>query len=149
MASSYQGPAAKVGMTSGGSAGTDSSLISGLDEVEVCFQVKELFTRSKERLTRRHERWRRNYRLIHNRSWAQGRGSVMPSPTASEAFPILSSLVGWMTDQRTQFETVAAVDPGSDYADFMQGLANELGKCLEREIGKKSSSKHRPTSNSL
>jgi len=109
---------------------TTSSLTSD-SELDLAFQVIDMYQKAKQALGRRHELWRKSYRLVHNRMWSPTRDPSMPSPSASEIYPILASLVGWETDQQTRFEPVPSVDPHSPNAEFMQGLAKDLEKCLE------------------
>lgn len=110
-------------------AGTSTTPTS--DEMHNASEVQDLFTRARTQLRRRHELWKKSYRLVHNRVWSSVRDPGMPSPSASEVFPILAALVGWMSDQRTQFECVPSVDPHSQYANFMQGLAKDLEVVLQ------------------
>lgn len=100
-------------------------------DVPVADQVMELYTRAKDRMGRRHELWRKAYRLVHNRAWSPNRDPQFPSPTASEIFPILAALVGWMTDQKTTWDITPSVDPHSQYAEFMQGLAKDLETVMD------------------
>ncbi len=102
-----------------------------LSETERADKVMELFSQSKAKLGRRHDLWRRAYRIVHNRTWAANRDVDTPSVSASEIFPIIASLVGWMTDQRIVFDATASADPHSQYAEFMQGLARDLSLVLE------------------
>lgn len=69
------------------------------------------------------DNWTRNYRLVHNRSLS-GRPSSpdwRPTPRDSEIYPILASLVGWMTDQENRTEYAPVMEPGSSlYGDLAQ-----------------------------
>lgn len=70
--------------------------------------------------------WLRNYRLVNNRTGALGAASWMPQPRDSEIYPILSALVGWMTDQTTTIEFVPSEDPDNDYYNYISSLASDL-----------------------
>ena len=97
----------------------------------VAGRINGLFGHAKREMARRHDRWRKAYRLVHNRGWSNTRDAWMPSPTASEIYPIVSALVGWMTDQRVRFQVVPSADPHSQYANFQQELAADLETVLD------------------
>ena len=102
----------------------------GEDHV-VAGRINGLFDLARKEMNRRHDRWRKAYRLVHNRGWSATRDAWMPSPTASEIYPIISALVGWMTDQRIRFQCVASSDPHSQYSNFQQKLAQDLETVLD------------------
>ena len=119
-------PSSALAKAKAGTSTTPSS-----EEMHNAGEVQDLFKRSRQALRRRHELWKKAYRMVHNRTWSVARDPSMPSPSASEVFPILAALVGWMSDQRTQFEVVPSTDPHSQYANFMQGLAKDLEVVLQ------------------
>ena len=98
---------------------------------EVAGKINGLFNLANKEMARRHNRWRKAYKLLHNRGWASTRDAWMPSPTASEIYPIIAALVGWMTDQRVRFQCVPSADPHSQYANFQQKLAVDLETVLD------------------
>ena len=102
----------------------------GEDHV-VAGRINGLFDLARKAMNRRPDRWRKAYRLVHNRGWSATRDAWMPSPTASEIYPIISALVGWMTDQRIRFQCVASSDPHSQYSNFQQKLAQDLETVLD------------------
>ena len=102
----------------------------GEDHV-VAGRINGLFDVARKEMNRRHDWWRKAYRLVHNRGWSATRDAWMPSPTASEIYPIISALVGWMTDQRIRFQCVASSDPHSQYSNFQQKLAQDLETVLD------------------
>lgn len=101
------------------------------EDHEVAGRISGLFDIARKEMNGRHNRWRKAYRLLHNRGWSGSRDAWMPSPTASEIYPIVSALVGWMTDQRVRFQCVASADPHSQYANFQQKLAADLETVLD------------------
>ncbi len=101
------------------------------EESVVAGRIQGLFNTAKGEMNRRHDRWRKAYRLVHNRGWSNQRDNWMPSPTASEIYPIVSALVGWMTDQRVRFQCVPSADPHSQYANFQQELSSDLETVLD------------------
>ena len=102
----------------------------GEDHV-VAGRINGLFDLARKEMNRRHDRWGKAYRLVHNRGWSATRDAWMPSPTAAEIYPIISALVGWMTDQRIRFQCVASSDPHSQYSNFQQKLAQDLETVLD------------------
>ena len=102
----------------------------GEDHV-VAGRINGLFDLARKEMNRRHDRWRKAYRLVHNRGWSATRDAWMPSPTASEIYPLISALVGWMPDQRIRFQCVASSDPHSQYSNFQQKLAQDLETVLD------------------
>lgn len=108
----------------------DSIVDVAKDDMDVAWRVQDLYQRSKRHMDRRHEMWKKAFRLVHNRNWNTNREPGMPSPTASEVYPILAALVGWMTDQRTSFEIVPSADPHSRYAEFLSEMARDLETCM-------------------
>lgn len=101
------------------------------EEHVVAGRINGLYGNANREMARRHDRWRKAYRLVHNRGWSNTRDAWMPSPTASEIYPIVSALVGWMTDQRVRFQAVPSADPHSQYANFQQKLAQDLETVLD------------------
>lgn len=99
--------------------------------VETVTQVELLYAKAKKAQEVRHDMWKRAYRLVHNRAWSRRRDPAMADTSASEIFPILAALVGWMTDQRVRFQITPAADPHSMYAEFMSRLAQDLENCMD------------------
>jgi hypothetical protein len=75
--------------------------------------------------------WRRNYLLLQNRHWAEFRSTWMPSPADSEIYPILSSLIGWLTDQSVMFTIQAAATPGTPWAQMLEEMSDDLEIILQ------------------
>lgn len=69
--------------------------------------------------------------MLRNRYWAEGRPNWMPSPQIPEIFPIVASMVGWMTDQRFRHEITPAALPFSPFAQFMSGLGADLETVMD------------------
>lgn len=75
--------------------------------------------------------WRRNYLLTTNRQYSLDTQSPWsPNVTDSEIWPILSSRIGWMTDQKVNPEVAPAALPGDPYAQHLQTLADHLEQLL-------------------
>lgn len=95
-------------------------------------RLNTLFTSARDRKRKMLSIWRRNFLLVHNRMWTDSRtNGWMPSPTDSEMYPILSSVVAWLTDQEVSFSASAAADPHSPTANWWGGVANDLQTVME------------------
>jgi hypothetical protein len=101
-------------------------VIETVEDLELIGKVRTLYDRARARRRARVETWQRNWRLLNNRSWGALREAWMPSPQASEIYPIVAALVGWMTDQRPTFRVAAVADPHSALANVYQQLARDL-----------------------
>lgn len=100
----------------------DEELVS---QLLILFQQARSFRRSYVSV------WNRCYRIMRNRTWLAGRPSWMPSPEVPEIFPIVTSIVGWMTDQRPTFDAIPWVPPNSPTFEFYSKLANDLKTSLQ------------------
>lgn len=92
--------------------------------------VNELFTEAKREKRKRIGSWNRFYKLTRNRSWSQFRESWLPSPSSSEIFPSLATLVAWMLDQRPR----GFVSPSPDIMEFSRPPAAELVEQLTEDM---------------
>jgi hypothetical protein len=71
--------------------------------------------------------WKRNYALVSNQAAAMALQSPWsPNVTDSEIFPIMSSRIAWMTDQKISPEVAPAALIGDPYADHLQKLAEHM-----------------------
>lgn len=107
------------------------SLVMVRDEVETVSRLTQLFNIARQAKSERYETWRRNYNLVHNKVGNRGLDNWRPSPRDSEIYPILSSIVGFISDQNTTVEVTAAANPGTGYAEFTQQIAQDLGTVIE------------------
>ncbi len=76
------------------------------------------------------QKWKRWYRIVHNRTWLNPL-PWYPNIEVPEIWPIIESLVGWMTDSRPTFDVMPFVAFGSDYANFMSQLGDDLRVALQ------------------
>jgi hypothetical protein len=75
--------------------------------------------------------WKRNYALVSNQAGGMALQSPWsPNVTDSEVFPIMSSRIAWMTDQKISPEVAPAALVGDPYADHLQKLAEHLEMLL-------------------
>lgn len=93
--------------------------------------VRSLFTAARAHKRQYLPRWNRNFNLMQNRTWAAGRADYLPAPEIPEIRPIVSSLCGWMTDQRPTFDAVASASPHTPYANFIQSIAQDLTTTMQ------------------
>jgi hypothetical protein len=107
------------------------ALVREVEDYELISKLRGLFSRARNRKRHRLAMWNRNYRLVYNRYYGDLRQSWLPSPQASEIFPILHALIGWMTDQRQIIDMNASADPGSAYADALQAICNDLQSVIQ------------------
>ena len=61
--------------------------------------VRELFKDASQEHRKRVTGWNRNYRLLRNRMWSDFRASWLPSPSSSEIFPTVHTLVSYLSSQ--------------------------------------------------
>jgi hypothetical protein len=106
-------------------------MVATAAELDVVGYLRRLFGWAKQERNRRLDAWQRSYRMVHNRSWSPAREPWMPSPQASEIFPIIAALVAWMTEQRPMLMVSAAADPHSPFYDTVSEVARDLEKVLE------------------
>jgi hypothetical protein len=108
-------------------AKTDSEPVE--DALTTAGHLQGLYDQSRSNLSNRHEMWRKAYQLVHNRALAS-KDRHVPPVSASEVYPILAALVGWMTDQPIEFEATPVTDPHSPYSEWMQDVAHDLETLL-------------------
>lgn len=96
------------------------------DDFDLVDEVRGLFDAARSDRSARRDTWQRWYRLVHNRTWGEFRPNWMASPSVSETFPIIASMVGWMTDQRTSLNVIPSMNPHSPTYEFYSTLARDL-----------------------
>ncbi len=101
------------------------------DDIELVTEVRDLFDAAKSHRQARVDLWQRWYRIVHNRTWGEFRPNWMPSPSVSETYPIVASMVGWMTDQRTSLSVIPAMNPHSPTYEFYSTMARDLELVLK------------------
>lgn len=100
-------------------------------ELMLAGKVRDLFLRARDKRRPLVNQWNKNYRMLRGKVWAPGRPAWMPSPEIAEIFPLIASFVGWMTDQRPQWNVVPFALPHDPYAQAMAQLGNDLGVILQ------------------
>lgn len=95
-------------------------------------RIIELYGRAREHRKPLFKRWRNNYFYLINRPWAARSGlrpqrpDWLPAPLAAEIFPIVSTMAGWLTDQRPTATCSPAAVPHDAYANFLAKMAEDM-----------------------
>jgi hypothetical protein len=106
--------------------------VASPDEMAKVAAVLEMFSRAREARRPLVDQWKHNYRMLRNRYWRTNqRPGWMPSPQIPEIFPIIASLVAWMTDQRFRHEISPASLPHSLFQQIFQKMAEDLEVTLD------------------
>lgn len=111
--------------------GSDYDPMSSMEDWELTQRLTALYTVAKEHKKQLQATWRRNYLLTTNRQYAMDtRQPWTPNVTDSEIFPILSSRIGWMTDQNITPIAAPASTAGEKFTAHYQKLASDLEAIL-------------------
>lgn len=102
-----------------------------VDDHNTVNEVRQLFYRAREVRRALVQQWIRNYQVLNNSTWGTRRQSWQPQPEVPEIKPIISALVGWMTDQRAQLDVVPSSSPFTPYTQFLEKLASDLNTVLD------------------
>lgn len=97
-----------------------------MGDLEKVNYLRNLFLAARDAKRQRYDSWLRNYRLVHNRISGSTYTSWAPQPRDSEIFPLLSSWVGWMTDQNPEIVFFPTADPFSKFHDYVKQIASDL-----------------------
>lgn len=110
-----------------------SSILGGLgdskdgsSDIDRVNALRSLFYIARDQKRPRYQNWVRNYKILTNRLQGGNTTSWLPQPRDSEIYPLISSLVAWMTDQDPDIGFVPASDPNSDYYDEVKSVAKDL-----------------------
>lgn len=103
-----------------------------VDESEITNDLDQLYQIAKDKKHLYQSTWRRNYLLLTSRqNQASGTQPWSANVTDSEIFPIISSRIAWITDQKLQFDVAPAATPGSAFADHMSTIGMHLEQLLD------------------
>lgn len=95
-------------------------------EAAIAARVHQLFQTARTGKRDRVAQWKRNAEVMQNRTWLPNRPNWMPNPEVNEIYPILSTIVGWVTDSRPTFDATPFVQPESPLYPFLQQLSDDL-----------------------
>lgn len=99
---------------------------------ELVNQLNNLYSLAKRSKQPLRSDWMRNYRLVNNKTYSSDLSSNgMPNVSDSEVFPILSSRIAWMTDQKIMADVMAAAPTGAAFGDHMGVLAQHLEQVID------------------
>lgn len=97
-----------------------------VEEYELAGVVREFFYRARTARRPIIAQWYKNYKVVTNKTWTSGRPDWMPAPEVPEVYPIVTSMVGWMTDQRPIIEVAPSVTQGVPAHQFLASTADDL-----------------------
>lgn len=103
----------------------------GRGDPELPHRLRSLYQQARAKRRPRIDKWQRAYRLVHNMAWSPMREAWLPAPSASEIFPILAALCGWMTDNKPGFDVVPAMPSGTPIAFALSNVADDLKTILD------------------
>lgn len=89
-------------------------------------RIHNLFTVARDAKRKRVAQWDRNAEVLASRTWLSGRPRWMPAPEVNEIIPILTTIVGWITDSRPTFDATPFTQPNTPYHKFYSQLADDL-----------------------
>lgn len=96
------------------------------DDRELGNRVRELFYRARNARRPLVQQWKRSYQTLNNRAWTPQAEAWMPAPQISQIWPVIFSMVAWMTDQRPSVEVMPSAQPFSPFGDIYQDLAQDM-----------------------
>jgi hypothetical protein len=110
----------------------DEPQASPLDEFDLIGGLENLYNMAKDKKQTYLSLWRRNWLLVVGRqNRASGNQPWSANVTDSEIFPILSSRIAWITDQKLQFDVAPQSTPGSPWSDHMTMLGTHMEQLLD------------------
>ena len=105
--------------------------LTNFSDWELTQRLASLYTIAKNHRAKLQAQWRRNYLLTANRQYAMDTQQPWtPNVTDSEIFPILSSRIGWMTDQKIVPLIAPASTAGEKFTTHYQKLSGDLEAIL-------------------
>ena len=93
--------------------------------------VNALFYRARDAKRTLIAQWRKNYKILNNKTWTLKSEPWMPTPEVSNIWPLLSSMCAWMTDQRPSFQTTPSMVPFSPQWQQADKIAEHMNATLE------------------
>lgn len=93
---------------------------------ELARRVRDTFYNARAARRPLVQQWKRNYQTLNNQGWSPQAEAWQPAPKITQVWPIIFSMVSWMTDQRPTIETMPAAQPFSEFADYYQQLSTDM-----------------------
>jgi hypothetical protein len=105
------------------------------DDFALTERLMQLYSLARTEKKKYQANWRRNYLLTTNKQYSLDTQSPWtPNVTDSEIWPILSSRISWMTDQKIQPNVAPAALPGDPYAQHVRTLSEHMEQLFESEF---------------
>lgn len=116
---------------SGYSSSVVDAMAASSTDMERAQLVRDLFNRAREARRPLIGRWKRAYRVLNNRDWAPGADQFSPNAAQiPHIWPVIASLVAWMTDQRPSIEVHSSAVPFGPLDDLYQGAAEDMNAVM-------------------
>lgn len=110
---------------------TDLTTYRPIESSQLAGYVTILFQRARDHRRTLTAQWRRNWRFLNNRTWPLTRANYLPSPEVPEMYPIIGSIVGYMTDSRPTLYCIPSAVPYTGYKSFYDELSHALQTVLQ------------------
>jgi hypothetical protein len=106
--------------------------LTNRDDFDLTQKLNSLYWTAKQHKMQYQASWRRNWLLTNNRQYSMDtRQPWSPNVTDSEIYPILSSRIGWMTDQNIVPTISPAATSSDKFFRHYQWLAGHLEALLQ------------------
>jgi hypothetical protein len=115
--------------------GPDNRPTTASDEHEraTVMMVRDLFYKARDARRPLVRQWKKWYRTLNNRTWQYGAGNGEVASEIPQMWPVLASMVAWMTDQRPIMSTMAGGTAFSPHNDFYDAIAKDMNAVLESQ----------------
>lgn len=100
------------------------------EKPELANTVRTMFFQARDYRRQLVSRWRAHYLTLNNRTPVSGPDSGQPAVRIAKVWPIVASMVAWMTDQRPVTQVAVVPEAFSPYADFYQQLATQMNTVM-------------------
>ena len=105
------------------------------EDFELTQRLAQMYELARQEKKKYQAHWRRNYLLTTNKQYSLDVQSPWtPNVTDSEIWPILSSRIAWMTDQKIVPTVAPAALPGDPYAQHIRTLSDHMEQLFESEF---------------
>jgi hypothetical protein len=97
---------------------------------ELANRIRQMFFHARDHRRPLMPLWRQNYQTLNMRGMASS-NTWPPEPRIAKAWPILSSLVAWMTDQRPMIQVTPCPEPFTPFGEYYQSVANDMNTVIK------------------
>lgn len=102
-------------------------------EMDCVNKVRDLFYKARDARRPLVSNWKQWYRVLNNRAWTPNAANE-PGGNIPQVWPVVASMVAWMTDQRPTLTTMAAGIPFSPFHDQWQSISQDMNAVLEAQF---------------